>query len=134
MTDINDGTGHARPDDPDPEYVGLVDGSEPASTREFQVVLADSAVAQLDDLVVTRQTLPDGRQLAHYGIVVEGTGAIEGAEMASDTARISRDHTMPGVITRRAEVEVLRTVPELWLPPAPGAAVVRVAGSERERS
>jgi DNA helicase HerA-like ATPase len=112
--------------------VGLVDGSVPASTRRFQVVLADDAVAQLDDLVATTQTLPDGTSLTHYGIVVEGTGQIEGAELPSDTGRISRDHTMPGITTRRVEVEILRTVPELWLAPAPGAPVVRATGGHRE--
>lgn len=45
--------------------VGLVDGSVPASTRRFQVVLADDAVAQLDELVATTQTLPDGTSLTH---------------------------------------------------------------------
>jgi len=100
--------------------VGLVDGSTPASTRRFQVVLADDAVAQLDELVATTQVLPDGSTLTHYGIVVEGTGQIEGAELPSDTGRISRDHTMPGITTRRVEVQILRSVPELWLAPAPG--------------
>jgi uncharacterized protein len=112
--------------------VGLVDGSTPASTRRFHVVLADDAVAQLDELVATTQTLPDGSSLTHYGIVVEGTGQIEGAELPSDTGRITRDHTMPGITTRRVEVQILRTVPELWLAPAPGAPVVKAAGAHRE--
>ncbi len=112
--------------------VGLVDGSVPASTRRFHVVLADDAVAQLDELVATTQTLPDGTDLTHYGIVVEGTGQIEGAELPSDTGRISRDHTMPGITTRRIEVEILRTVPELWLAPAPGAPVVKATEARRE--
>lgn len=112
--------------------VGLVDGSVPASTRRFQVVLADDAVAQLDELVATTQALPDGTSLTHYGIVVEGTGQIEGAELPSDTGRISRDHTMPGITTRRVEVEILRTIPELWLAPAPGAAVVKATAEHRE--
>lgn len=112
--------------------VGLVDGSTPASTRRFQVVLADDAVAQLDELVASTQTLPDGRSLTHYGIVVEGTGQIEGADFPSDTGRITRDHTMPGITTRRVEVEILRTVPELWLAPAPGAPVVKAIGAHRD--
>lgn len=112
--------------------IGLVDGSEPASTRRFQVVLADDSVAQLDELVATTRILPDGQPLTHYGIVVEGTGVIEGAELPSDTPRISRDRTMPGVTTRRVEVQVLRTVPEFWLPPDPGTSVVRALGSDRE--
>lgn len=129
MNDINPGpTGTPAA----PEILGLVDGSEPATTRRFHVVLADDAVAPLDELVATTQTLPGGAQLTHYGIIVEGTGEIEGAELPSDTARISRDHTMPGITTRRVEVQILRTVPELWLAPAPGALVVKATGTHRE--
>lgn len=112
--------------------IGLVDGSLPASTRRFQVVLADDQVAQLDELVCTCQQLPGGGELVHYGIVVEGTGVIEGAELASDTQRISHDRTMPGITSRRVEVQVLRTVPEMWLAPAPGAPVYQAAGSDRD--
>ncbi|MGH7921442.1 MAG: ATP-binding protein, partial [Candidatus Dormibacteraceae bacterium] len=73
--------------------LGLVDGSVEASTRRFSVVLDEGAVVQLDDLVATTQTLPDGRLVTHYGIVVEGTSSIEGAEVASDTGRIAWDKT-----------------------------------------
>lgn len=107
--------------------IGLVDGSVPASTRRFHVVLHEHASLQLDDLVVCTQTLPEGGEVTHYGIVVEGTGQIEGAELPSDTQRIAAERTMPGVTVRRVEVQVLRTVPELWLPPLPGARVRRVA-------
>lgn len=127
MTEAN-----AEPAEESAVLVGLVDGSTPASTRRFHVVLADDAVAQLDELVATAQVLPDGTSLTHYGIVVEGTGQIEGAELPSDTGRISRDHTMPGITTRRVEAEILRTVPELWLAPSPGAPVVKAAGTDRE--
>ncbi len=113
------------------EAIGLVDGSVPATTRRFQVVLADDASPQLDDLLVVRQTLPDGTSLAHYGIVVEGTGQIEGAELPSDTQRIADARTMPGITSRRVEVQILRTIPELWLPPAPGAPVHRAEGDDR---
>lgn len=114
-----------------PAPVGLVDGSVPATTRRFHVVLNDDAVVQLDDLVTSRQELPDGRHLWHYGIVVEGRGAIEGAEMSSDTHRITAAGTMPGITSRQVEVQVLRTVPELWLPPDPGAMVGRASGIHR---
>lgn len=116
---------------PVPVIVGLVDGSIPASTRRFQVVLADGAVVQLDDLVAMHQTLPDGTDLAHYGIVVEGTGHIEGADLPSDTRRITEAKTMPGITSRRVEVQVLRTFPELWLPPAPGAPVTKAVDEDR---
>ncbi len=111
--------------------VGLVDGSVPANTHRFNVVLDDKQHVELDELVVTSQELPDGGSVAHYGIVVEGTGEIEGAEFASDTQRIHGDQTMPGVTSRQVEVQVLRTVPEKWLPPAPGASVHRAEGDHR---
>ncbi|MBO0709399.1 MAG: ATP-binding protein, partial [Candidatus Dormibacteraeota bacterium] len=116
------------------ERVGLVDGSVEASTRRFSVVLDDDAVVQLDDLVATTQTLPDGRLVTHYGIVVEGTSSIEGAELASDTGRIAWEKTMPGVTSRRVEVQILRTSPELWLAPSPGATVAVARGEHRERA
>jgi DNA helicase HerA-like ATPase len=112
--------------------LGLVDGSTPSSTRRFHVVLEDDAVVQLDDLVSSTQTLPDGTELTHYGIVVEGLGHIEGAELPSDTQRIAGSRTMPGVTTRRVEVQSLRTIPELWIPPAPGGIVTRAVGVHRD--
>lgn len=112
--------------------IGLVDGSVPVSTRRYQVVLHENAVAQLDDLVETDHTLPDGTTVTHYGIVVEGTGRIEGAEFPSDTHRIAHAGTMPGMTSRRVEVQILRTMPELWLPPLPGAEVRRAVGVGRE--
>jgi DNA helicase HerA-like ATPase len=114
--------------------IGLIDGSVAASTRRFHAVLNEDAVAQLDDLVATVQTLPDGTELTHYGIVVEGLGEIEGAELPSDTQRIASARTMPGITSRRVEVQILRTVPELWLPPAPGAQVTRVSAMQRREA
>lgn len=114
--------------------VGLVDGSQPATTQRFTVVLADDAVVQLDELIECAQRLPDGREVVHYGIVVEGSGYIEGASYATDTARIARDETMPGVTARRVDVQVLRTVPEMWLAPNPGAEVRRASGQRREEA
>lgn len=111
--------------------LGLVDGSQAASTRTFHGVLDETAVVSLDELVVTTQTLPDGTEFTHYGIVTEGYGKIEGAEVASDTQRITGTRTMPGVTARTVEVQVLRTIPERWLPPAPGAEVHRAAGDAR---
>ncbi len=113
-------------EEPKPIPLGLVDGSVPSTTRRFQVVLDDDAVVQLDDLVASYQVLRNGADVWHYGIVVEGSGSFEGAEMSSDTQRI-KAATLPGVTSRSVEVQVLRTVPELWLPPEPGASVERAA-------
>ena len=111
--------------------IGLVDGSVASTTRRFHVVLEESAVVQLDDLLATSQVLADGTELTHYGIVVEGLDNIEGAELPSDTQRIAGDGTMPGVTTRRVEVQILRAVPELWIPPSPGAAVAKAVDHHR---
>lgn len=112
--------------------IGLVDGSVEATTRAFAVVLNSDAVVQLDDLVTSSQVLPDGRELTHYGIVVEGSTAIEGAQMASDTHRIAHAKTMPGATARRISVQVLRTMPELWMPPGAGAEVRKASGLHRQ--
>ncbi len=116
---------------PPSEPVGLIDGAVPASTRRFVVALADEAVVQLDDLLTCAQSLPDGRTISHYGIVVEATGYIEGATYATDTARITQELTMPGVTARRAEVQILRSIPELWLAPDPGSPVGKATGADR---
>ncbi|MGP6188494.1 MAG: ATP-binding protein [Vulcanimicrobiaceae bacterium] len=113
--------------------IGYVDGSVAASTRRFNVVLEDAAVVQLDDLVVTRQQLGDGREVAHYGIVVEAFGTIEGALLPSDTRRIG-ENVMPGLTSRSVTVQMLRTMPELWLPPLPGSAVELVEGAARDEA
>ncbi len=89
---------------------------------------------QLDDLVLTRHTLADGTgDVTHYGIIVEGSGAIEGAQMPSDTRRIG-ERLMPGLTTRTASVAVLRTVPEAWVAPLPGARVELVDDATREHA
>jgi len=115
-------------------HLGLVDGAVDATTRRFSLLLDEQAVVQLDDLVAVTQELPDGRVLTHYGIVVEGFGRIEGASLATDTRRIAGDRTMPGEEIRRVEVQVLRTVPELWLPPRPGSVAVAAHGVHREQA
>ena len=116
-----------------PTRLGLVDGAVPATSSRFFCVLDDDAVVQLDDLICVSQRLPNGEDVTHYGIVVEESGQIEGAEWASDTQRIA-DQTMPGQPIRRAEVQILRTVPELWLAPRSGAEVHAARGAERERA
>lgn len=113
--------------------IGCVDGASQATTRRFAVVLDDDAAVELDELVTCVQRLADGSgDVTHYGIVVEQRGVIEGAEMPSDTRHIARERTMPGQTVRAVDVQVLRTMPERWVAPEPGAAVRRALGAERE--
>jgi DNA helicase HerA-like ATPase len=119
-----------------PEIIGYIDGSADLTTQTFQVVLAEDAVVQLDDLLVTEQVLPgeDGRVVGHYAIVVEGRSEIEGAQFASDTTRIVRDQTMPGQRVRTVEAQVLRVDPEVWVAPQAGAEVMLARGDHRDKA
>jgi hypothetical protein len=118
-------------DRPAVAQLGLIDGSVDASTSEFRVVLDDVAVCQLDDLVCCEQQVADGRRLAHYGIVTEITSRIEGAEWSSDSAEVAAG-IIPGRPIRVATVRILRTCPELWMPPAPAARVKPAQGEDRK--
>jgi hypothetical protein len=110
--------------------IGLVDGSEESTTRTFHVVLEPDAVVQLDELLAVATALPDGTTVTHYGIVTELLSTLEGAELPSDTARVA-DRTLPAELVRRAEVQALRTVPERFVSPHAGSAVVRATGEHR---
>lgn len=113
--------------------VGLIDASTDASTTTAQVVVADDVEVALDTFVVSAQRLTDGVVLFHYGIVVEVSGRVEGAELATDTARFLNS-IIPGQRFRRAEVRWLRTIPERQLPPASGAPMWVAEGEHRRRA
>jgi DNA helicase HerA-like ATPase len=97
------------------------------------VVLAGDAIVQLDDLVAINTTLPNGTRITHYGIVTELRCRLEGVELPSDTARFVGQQ-LPGEKVRRAEVRVLRTVPEFFVAPDSGGQVVRATGEHRARA
>ena len=110
--------------------IGLVDGSVETDSRRFYVVLDDEAVVQLDEVVAVMTELPGGGRVIHYGIVTELLSRFEGAELPSDTARVV-DGILPGEPVRRAEVRILRVVPELFISPHAGASVERATGDHR---
>jgi hypothetical protein len=113
--------------------VGLIDASVDASTTVAHVVVAEDVDVALDTFVVSAQRLADDEVLFHYGIVVEVSGRVEGADLATDTARFLHS-VIPGQRFRRAEVRWLRTVPERQLPPASGSPMWVAAGEHRRRA
>jgi DNA helicase HerA-like ATPase len=113
--------------------VGLVDASTDATTREAVVLIDEAVDLSLDTFVVSPQRLVDDTVLFHYGIVTEAMGRVEGAEMATDTARLA-NATLPGQRFRRAEVTWIRTHPEKYLPPSSGAPIWVAAGEHRRRA
>lgn len=114
--------------------IGLVDGMVEGTTQKFRVLIDDDRYVQLDELLTTTSVLPSGEVHTTYGIVTEVYGKLEGAAFPTDTVRIARDHTMPGCAVRTADVKVLRTLPEIWVPPSPGATVERAAGQHRRHA
>ncbi len=113
--------------------IGLVDGSVESDSRTFQVVLDGEALVQLDELVAVTTVLPGGDRVVHYGIVTELRSRFEGADLPSDTVRVV-GNTLPAEHVRRAEIRVLRVVPELFVAPHAGAEVERAVGAHRERA
>ena len=112
------------------EHIGFVDGSVESDSRTFHVVLDPAVVIQLDELVAVGTELPGGGQVTHYGIVTELRSRFEGADLPSDTGRVV-DRTLPAEHVRRAEVRVLRVVPELFVSPHAGSPASRAAGEHR---
>ena len=113
--------------------VGLVDASTDASTQTASVIVDEAVDLTLDTFVVTPQRLVDDTVLFHYGIVTEVSGRVEGAEMATDTARLA-NATLPGQRFRRAAVAWIRTHPEKYLPPSSGAPIWIAQDLHRRRA
>ncbi len=110
--------------------IGLVDGSVESDSRTFHVVIEPDVLIQLDELVAVETDLPGGAQVTHYGIVTELRSRFEGADLPSDTGRVV-DRTLPAEHVRRAEVRVLRVLPELFVAPHAGAVATRAVGAHR---
>jgi uncharacterized protein len=111
--------------------LGLVAGTVPASPLKFSVTLAPGQYAQLDDVVVTKRQLPGHIDVQIAGVVTNVEAAHEGARFASDVFLIEQG-ALPAEVSEVAEVTVTRVEPELYVPPLPGARVMRAAGAARE--
>jgi DNA helicase HerA-like ATPase len=111
--------------------VGLVVGTVAASPLTFSVAVGPDQFLQLDDVVVTKRPLPDGRTVTIAGVVTNVEAAHEGARFASDVFLIDQG-ALPAEVSEVAEVTVTRVEPEVYVPPRPGAPVDRATGDERD--
>ena len=111
--------------------VGWVLPSEPSTTGDFQVVLADGQHLQLDELVYT-ETVPEGTDITVriYGTVTECEARDDGARYPGDGKRIA-EGALIGEMARTATVDVVRVEPEMWVPAEPAALVHRASGTHR---
>lgn len=110
--------------------VGRVLGTDDATPLEFWVALAPGAHLQLDDVVALDRVLPTGEVLHIYGIVGQVRARHEGARFQSDVFLIE-DGLLPAEISEAAMIQVTRVVPEIFVPPLPGAAVRKATDDER---
>ncbi len=113
------------------EPVGLVVGTVPATPLQFCVGLAPGQYLQLDDVVVTSRDLPDSAGVRIAGVVTNVEATHEGARFASDVFLIASG-ALPAQVCEVAEVTVTRVEPEVYVPPMPGAPVLRASGEQRE--
>jgi DNA helicase HerA-like ATPase len=115
----------------DSDALGLVVGTVPATPLQFSVGLAPGQYVQLDDVIVTRRGLPGQGDVQIAGVVTNVEAVHEGARFASDVFLIEQG-ALPAEVCEVAEVTVTRVEPELYVPPLPGALVVRAVGAHRE--
>ncbi len=113
--------------------LGLVVGTVPATPLQFSVGLAPGQYAQLDDVVVTQRAMPGPEHgtVRIAGVVTNVEATHEGARFPSDVFLIEQG-ALPAEICEVAEVTVTRVEPELYVPPLPGAVVMRAVGAARE--
>jgi DNA helicase HerA-like ATPase len=108
-------------------------GTDDATPLEFWVAVAPGHHLQLDDVVAVDRRLPDGTDVAIYGIVGQVRARHEGARFDSDVFLIARG-VLPAETSEAAMVQVTRIVPETFVPPLPGTPVRRATGAERDEA
>jgi DNA helicase HerA-like ATPase len=113
--------------------VGRVLGTEDAKPLDYWVAILDDQYLELDDVVVTRAALPDGRVVTVYGVVDVVRARHEGVQFERDVFLVERA-ILPAATARTAHVSVTRIEPEVYVPPLPGADVWRAAGADRDQA
>jgi len=115
------------------DIVGRVLGTEDSTPLEFWVGLSEGRYLQLDDVVATERTPPNGEAVRIYGIVSQIRARIEGARFDSDVFLIE-EGILPGDVVEAAHVTATRVEPEVFVPPLPGAGVRKAEGKERDEA
>ncbi len=111
--------------------IGRVLGTDDATPLQFWVAIAEGSVVQLDDVVAIDRILPTGERISIFGIVNQVRARHEGATFDSDVFLIA-DGVLPAEVSEAAMVQVTRVVPEVFVPPLPGAEVRIATDDERD--
>ena len=107
------------------EKIGVIDGVIGASTQIYQIAVHPDEMVQLDDIVTCTSRWGNDKEVTHFGIVTEILSSTDGAALASDNFRAA-EGKLPTERSTVAKVSLLRSWPEYWVPPQPGAAVYRL--------
>src|SRR3954447_25593594 len=113
--------------------IGKVLGTQDATPLEFWVALNDTSYLQLDDVVAVGTDVPGAGALRISGVVDMVRARHEGSRFDSDVF-LADQGLLPVQTARAAHVVSTRFEPELYVPPIPGDAVRRVAGTERDEA
>ena len=111
--------------------IGRVLGTDDATPLQFWVAIAEGSLVQLDDVVAIDRILPTGERISIFGIVNQVRARHEGATFDSDVFLIA-EGVLPAEVSEAAMVQVTRVVPEVFVPPLPGAEVRVATDEERD--
>jgi DNA helicase HerA-like ATPase len=120
-----------QPDDK--RIAGRVLGTRDSTPLEFWVGLSPDRVLQLDDVVTVQRAPLSGEPISIHGIVTQVVATIEGARFDSDVFLIE-EGVLPGDVVEVAQITATRVEPEIFVPPLPGAPVVKAEGKERDQA
>ena len=113
--------------------IGRVLGTNDAEPLGYWVAIPANELVQLDDVVCLRRPLPDGKEIAIYGLVDSLIARHEGARLETDVF-LAEQGVLPLGHSIKGHVTVTRVEPEIFVPPLPGQPVFRAAGVEREQA
>ena len=113
--------------------IGKVLGTADSQPLEFWVAVPPDALVQLDEVVLVRRSLSDGKVISIFGIVDVLVARHEGAKLETDVF-LADQGVLPLAHAVKAHVAVTRVEPEIFVPPLPGQTVYRATGADREQA
>lgn len=113
--------------------IGRVLGTADAQPLDYWIAVPTDQMVQLDDVVAVERELPTGGKVAIYGVVDTVIARHEGAKLESDVF-LAEKGILPLNHAVKAHVMVTRVEPEIFVPPLPGAAVLKAEGAQRDQA
>lgn len=115
------------------QEIGRVLGTLDAEPLGYWVAVPADEILQLDEVVLVKRQLSNGKTVRNYGIVDTIVARHEGARLESDVF-LSEQGILPLTHALKAHISVTRIEPEIYVPPLPGQAVYRAEGTDRDEA